>query len=588
MSLRGYIPALALAVIFGSSALAQTILGPGGIDKLPTIPLNEAEQHLIERQPPRYPAIAKAARVQGTVELTLEVDAAGAATGVLKSDGPPLLVQAAADAARQYRYRPFEINGAPADVLVEAVVRFSLGFEFPPAMPFPEVTDIKAVVMTYNDGSFSVQVRGDGFVEYDAAPTWDVVVQGKHQRRVNPEEVQSLLKTFQSAGFFSMRNDYSVGATDVGTTTTSIQVGDLRKAIRDDWVQVPPPLKGVQQAILKYSHSDQWTTGNADTVPDLIEETRDPAAREKLFSDLLPRAAVYADTSVVRAILAQPVDLDRPGPWGDTALMLAADRGLPDMVDALLKAGANPRALDREGRNALIFGAGSGNAEVLRLLLAARLRANEKDTYGDTPLMAAAASGNPESVRLLLKHGAKVNARNQRHQTALLSGATGDSGFSIGEMGRRHAEIPDESVHRDTVVDLLLDAGANINARGWDGETALFTLEDDPAKELIRHHINLEIRDKYGETALIRTVSDSIAELLIKAGADVNAHDNDGNTALIQAAENNFTDKLEMLVKAPGIRVEQRNNKGETALMKAKAAGLADSIRVLVAAGASQ
>jgi uncharacterized protein len=588
MSLRTYVPALALATILGAPAFAQTILGPPGeIDRLPTIPLSKAEQHLVLRQPPRYPVIAKAARVQGSVELTLEVDAAGAVTGVLKSDGPPLLLQAATDAARQYRYRPFEINGAPADVLVEAVVRFSLGFEFPPAMPFPEVTDIKSVVMAYNEGSFSVQVRGDGLVEYDGATTRDVVVQGKHQRRINPEEVQALLKTFQSAGFFSMRNDYSVVATDVGSTTTSIQVGSLRKAIIDNW-EPPPALKGVQDAILKYSHSDQWTTGNPDTVPGLIEETPDPAARKRLFSEILPRAALYADTNVVRAILAQPVELDHPGPWGDTALMLAADRGLPDMVEALLKAGANPRALDREGRGALTFGAGSGNAKVVKLLLAADSKADEKDNYGDTALMAAAASGNPKSVSLLLKHGADPNAQNDRRQTALLSGATGDPGSGFGEMGRRHAEVPEKSIHRDKVVDLLLDAGVDINARGWDGETALFSLEDDAVKELIRRGANLEIRDNYGQTALVETVSDSIAELLINAGANVNAQDDDGNTALIRAAEYNYVDVLQVLVKAPGIRLDQRNRKGETALMKAREADHPDCARVLIAAGVTQ
>src|SRR5271154_5174099 len=126
--------------------------------------------------------------------------------------------------------------------------------------------------------------------------------------------------------------------------------------------------------------------------------------------------------------------------------------------------------------------------------------------------MAAAASGNPDVVHLLLDHSAKVNARNKRRQTALLSAASGDAGFAISDQGRRPAEIPDDLVHRDTVVRMLLEAGADINARGWDGETALFSLEDNAVQELLRHHINLEARDKNGETALMETVSNSIAE----------------------------------------------------------------------------
>lgn len=173
-------------------------------------------------------------------------------------------------------------------------------------------------------------------------------------------------------------------------------------------------------------------------------------------------------------------------------------------------------------------------------------------------------------------------------ETALLSGATGDSGFSIGEMGRQHADVPENKIHRDAVVGLLLDAGANINARGWSGETALFSLDESAVRELIRRHADLEARNEFGETPLIETVAGSIADILIKAGANVNARDKDGKTALIGAAESNYVDKLEVLVKAPGIRLEERDNDGETALIRARANNLPASVAVLVAAGATQ
>lgn len=588
MKLHAYVRLLAVVIVAGTSAIAQTRPSlPDRGDALTTIPLDEAEKHLLEHKPPTYPLIAKAAKVEGAVRFTLKVDSNGTVLHVVESSGPPLLMRAATEAAEQYRYRPFEVNGAPAEVLVEAIVPFSLPGKAPTVpVPFPEVRNIDSVVMEYNDGWVSLRVSGSGIVEYRG--TSGVVVEGKHQRRIEPEEVQQLLEVFRRANFFSLGDDYSVWATDVGSTTTSIQIGSLRKVITDNWVEVPSALKGVQDAILKYSHSDQWVKGNSDTVPSLLAETPGPAARRTILSDVLPRAALYSDTATVRDILANTVDLEHHGPYDATALLLAADRGLPDMVAALLKAGATPHAVDRFGRGALIFGAGSGNAKVMQLLLAAGLKADEKDKCGDTALMAAAASGSPESVRLLLSNGARVSALNSRRQTALLSGATGDSGFSIGESGRRHAEVPEEMIHRDAVVKLLVDAGADINARGWFGETALFSLEDEAVQELIRHHINLEVRNNYGETALVETVSDSIAEILLKAGANVNAQDNDGETALIRAAEHNGVRKLEVLVKAAGIRLEQRDNKGETALMKARAAHHEDCIRVLLSAGATQ
>jgi TonB family protein len=572
----------ATALIAATSANAQTVSTP---PHLPTIPADEAEQHLVERIPADYPPIAKVANVEGDVRLTLEVDQSGGVVRVVTSSGPALLRRAAETAAEHYHYRPFEVNGRPADVLVEAVVNFRLHVPTPP-VPFPEVKDIKSVRFEYTDGSIDIRVSGDGRVEYDGQGTG--VVEGKHKRQIKAEEVQLLLDAFRDANFFSLNDDYSVSATDVGSETTSIQIGDRRKAITDNYVQKPAALDEVQKAILKYSHSDQWTKGNSDTVPGLVAETPNPTARKEVLSNALPAAALYSDTAVVREILAYPVDLNREGPFKDTALMLAADRGLADMVDALLKAGADPHRVDEFDRNALIFGAGSGNSRVVQLLLAAGLRADSKDKYGDTALMAAAAAGNPESVRLLLDNGADVNATNSRRQTALLSGASGDSGFSIVEMGRPHADVPENKIHRDVVVGLLLDAGACINARGWFGETALFSLEESAVRELIRRHADLEARDNFGETPLIETVSGAIADILIRAGADANARDKDGKTALIRAAESNYVDKLEVLVKAPGIRLEERDNDGETALMRARAKSLPASVAVLVAAGATQ
>jgi ankyrin repeat protein len=451
--------------------------------------------------------------------------------------------------------------------------------------PFPDATNMDSLVITYDDGSISVRVNGSGLVQYQG--TSGVLVEGQHTRRIESAEVQLLLDAFRQADFFSLCDDYTVSATDVGSTTTSIQMGGARKAITDNWVELPEALKNVQSAILKFSHSDQWTTGNQDTVSGLLDEMLSPVARRELLSDILPRAALYSDTSVVQRILASDVELERRGPYRATALQLAADRGLSDMVAVLLKAGANPHAVDEFGRGALIFGAGSGDSEVVRLLLGAGVKADESDEYGDTALMAASASGNPDSVRLLLAKGADVNAENSRRQTALLSGASGDNGFSILDMGRRHADIPEEVIHRDVVVRLLVEAGANVNAHGWFGETALFSLHEDAVQELIRHHADLEARNDYGETALVNTVSDSIAEVLIKAGADVNSQDNDGKTALIWSAEHNYVEKLKVLVNAPGIDLERRDKSGDTALMKANTAHNEECIHILLAAGAT-
>lgn len=194
---------LATALIAAVSATAQTVSPPSG----PAIPPDEAGQHLIERALPAYPPIAKVANVEGDVKLTLEVDQSGGVVRVVTSSGPVLLRRAAETAAEHYHYRPFEMNGKPVDVLVEAVVNFRLHVSTPP-VPFPEVRDIKSVRFEYTDGSIDIRVSGDGRIEYDGQGTG--VAEGKHKRQIKDEEVQLLLDAFRNANFFSLNDDYSV------------------------------------------------------------------------------------------------------------------------------------------------------------------------------------------------------------------------------------------------------------------------------------------------------------------------------------------------------------------------------------------
>ena len=573
---------LFVPLLSATGAFAQVPIVPTGLD---TIPAAEAEQHLIERIPPKYPQIAKMVKVEGEVQLLLKVDANGAVVRIVDAAGPPLLLAAARDAALRYRYKPFERNGKVGEVLVPADIEFRL--PTPPEHPvqFPPAVDLKTFSMDYDGGNVNIRVAGDGTVNFNGLQY--VAVEGKHQRKIEPEEVQSLVDAFRKADFFSLEDDYSVSATDVYWKSISLQIGDQHKKIAYN-VDKPAFLDDVEEAILRYSHSDQWTKGNGDTVRGLVAEAPSVEARLELLSNELPYAAYFSDIDVVREILSYAVDINRAGPYKNTALMLAASRGLPEMVDALLKSGADPHLREEFGRDALTYGAESGNPEVVRLLLAAGLKADSSDAGGDTPLMAGAASGNPEVVRLLLANGAAVNAVNKRRQTALLSAATGDEGFYGGYMDRWRATVPKDSIHRDIVVLLLVQAGADVEARGWKGETALFSIEDDAVRELLRHGPDLEARNEGGETPLIDTVSDSIAALLISAGADVNARDNDGKTALIHAGENNHVDKIKLLVKAPGIELEAKDHEGMTALARARAEGLQDSIAALVAGGATQ
>ena len=81
---------------------------------------------LINRVQPVYPPLARQTRISGTVRLHAIISKSGAVQQLEVISGHPLLVQAALDAVRQWRYRPTTLNGEPVEVDTTIDVIFSL------------------------------------------------------------------------------------------------------------------------------------------------------------------------------------------------------------------------------------------------------------------------------------------------------------------------------------------------------------------------------------------------------------------------------------------------------------------------------
>jgi len=82
---------------------------------------------VVHRVEPLYPAIAKAAHVQGTVILAAVIGKDGTIQNLHVVSGHPLLQGAAMDAVKQWRYRPYILNGEPVEVDTQVTVNFTLG-----------------------------------------------------------------------------------------------------------------------------------------------------------------------------------------------------------------------------------------------------------------------------------------------------------------------------------------------------------------------------------------------------------------------------------------------------------------------------
>jgi protein TonB len=82
---------------------------------------------IITQTHPVYPPLARQARIQGTVVLHAIIDKDGKVAQLEVVSGHPLLVQAALDAVKQWRYKPTLLNGDPVEVDTTIQVTFTMG-----------------------------------------------------------------------------------------------------------------------------------------------------------------------------------------------------------------------------------------------------------------------------------------------------------------------------------------------------------------------------------------------------------------------------------------------------------------------------
>jgi protein TonB len=82
--------------------------------------------NLVFRVQPNYPALARQARIQGSVELRAIISKRGTIENLVVLRGHPMLSAAAIEAVRQWRYRPYLLNNEPVEVETEVTVNFTL------------------------------------------------------------------------------------------------------------------------------------------------------------------------------------------------------------------------------------------------------------------------------------------------------------------------------------------------------------------------------------------------------------------------------------------------------------------------------
>src|SRR5271166_3425285 len=120
MILRFRLLAMLIAVLVCRTAAQSN--PPEQVD----VPSGVSQGLLIYKVQPTYPPLARQARVQGSVVLQAVIDKDGSIKDLTVTSGHPMLIQAALDAVRQWRYKPYYLNGEPVLVQTTINVNFQL------------------------------------------------------------------------------------------------------------------------------------------------------------------------------------------------------------------------------------------------------------------------------------------------------------------------------------------------------------------------------------------------------------------------------------------------------------------------------
>ena len=301
---------------------------------------------------------------------------------------------------------------------------------------------------------------------------------------------------------------------------------------------------------------------------------------------VLLAAVSRGQETTVQYILKAGANIETDDNSGYTALHLAVLNGFNSLTELLLNSGARTETASSRGTTPLIAAASKGNARAVELLLNAGAYIEARDDSKMTalihatrnscdkcvevllsrgastetppdimaPLHIAICQDNRTAVKLLLEAGANPELKCKEDCTPLIHAVRmGHSNIAESLLAHR---IPTEAISMDShtafltaairgdldMAKMLLDAGANLEARRTGGATAVIAIAGNAAQ--------------FCEWAPAHTRRVEMMRLLCERGANLAARDSSGKTALKKAGKDSSSDKklLVQILKSHGAK----------------------------------
>ncbi len=372
--------------------------------------------------------------------------------------------------------------------------------------------------------------------------------------------------------------------------------------------------------------------GNPAMIESLLKAGADANAVSSEGETALMTASRGGHVEAVHVLLDHGAQADARESWhGETALMWATAQKHPAVIKELIAHGADVNArsnfekwerqttaeprekwLPQGSLTPLLFAARQGCVECSRLLLEAGADLNAADPDGVTPMIYAIINGHYDVAAYLLDKGADPNIADRTGRTALYAAVD----FNTMPASNRPApKVIDNEVSSFALIQKLLAKGANPNAqlksqqpyrakldRGDDtmlttGTTPLLRAAKagdlDAMRALLAKGADVKLATRNGINPLMaaaglgtkeedttgrhKTEAEAIAaiQLCLDAGADINAADTRGQTALHGAALKGY-DQVVQFLADHGARIDVKDRRGFTPLDVAlgKAGGL--------------